>query len=148
MKKLVIVTSLLASGLAFSEVKPAKQILEEKCGVLNKSQEICVARTVDRNSDYIVLTGFMFRDSEKYPLNGYYYPAISLTESRVGASTETLTATVAEKVENRIMEKQLKLVITKLADHDRTTKAQYYVNGKKVGPEMKMKTIYHTESIE
>ncbi len=145
MNRMLVVAVLAAvmSLTATAEVKPKGTILLSQCGTLNKSVNVCLAKTVNSKNTYLVFTGFRYRNHE---LGGDYYPAKvkNASEGRVGSVDMHYSATVPVKSGRYVIEKQYVLKVTGAVRPGANRVGQLYVDGKVFGPEMTMSTIYHT----
>jgi hypothetical protein len=136
MKKVVIVLGALAlAAVASAEVKPKNAVLEVVCGNLNKSVEICLARSGNGNS-YIVRKVFMLRSVQ-------YIPAVQKTLSP-DIQSYTGTAVVDGEGPDPIEQRYQLRVITPHSAEPRVSGA-LTVDGKLVDPAFEMQYVAHTE---
>lgn len=143
MKKAFIIGGLIMLATAVqAEVKPKGTILNDACGHLNKSFQLCTAQAVGSENVYLVLTGFGMRQSR---LGGEYFKASLKVKDIGGAEEKIYTAIVPVQVGNYVVEKKYELKL--LQGDDVEAIASLYIDGKLSDGEIIMEPVYYTESL-
>jgi len=141
-KQLLIIATLVSLGSAQAVVRPqlpgGGEILDESCGILNRSVTVCVATAQNSNEKYIAIKHFNRSRT--------YVPATEEVVSRAGATTIVLKGRAAIDIgEGTLQENQYVLKITKGVRPGLKAKGKFSENGVESGVEMEMRSISYPQ---
>jgi hypothetical protein len=129
--KLPIYSLLLIGSIALAGKKVVKT---ELCADLNRSYQVCIAKSADGKRTYVVKSGFGARDTgPQYSLAGS-----DKTEARVGSTSRTVQATKVEWDKDKLeaTEQNFKVSISRVVVPNAEWKGVVQIDNGEPSPEL------------